>query len=71
MSNEHRWYAAAAVIPVVITQALEHYRWHTERRDKKRKRDFERHMNKAIDAAIARDREQRQPEAKMPTDGAA
>lgn len=32
-------------------------RWHTERSDKMRKRDFEKRLNKALDKALAKERE--------------
>lgn len=60
--SEARWYTLAAVLPVVITSGLEHYRWAVERRDKRRKKAFHRRLTKALDEARAKDRAKRETE---------
>ena len=66
--NENRWYALACIVPTLITSTLEHYHWHTERRDKERKRAFNKRLGKALDKALAEDRAKR--DAAKPPEGA-
>ena len=66
--SENRWYALACIVPTLITSTLEHYRWQTERRDKERKRAFNKRFSKALDKALAEDRAKR--DAAKPPEGA-